>query len=601
MKQLQRLPFGAGFNRATGLALLTPEGFRDLRNLELTEGRAIARPGMSIKSALSLGGLGVTPMTEVCALATYREKAIGAAVGYEEASRKLQFFTMGLTGLNPVYVADVGTVPADAQRPVVTMAESYRVLAVAHGEPDPDKRLATMVYDGATLTALTASLDDGAAAPVKFRGVTAWLDYLLGWGYGSASEPHEPHALRVSLPGQPTVFDATDYFLAGSPTEAVLAVAALGASALAFKQTETYLMVGTNRTDFGIVPLDARYGIAGARLWAHAQGALYGWSLEGPRRWTSHGPSMDLSIPLDLDGPSPADLVASGEYEDAFACYRYDVQLVEFHFGRRCYVLHLRDPNRPRWSYRENGVEIRCAGTLYYGTALVGGGGGAPAAPLGTATAGAFTATTSTVSAPFTYADVIGDESVEVWVKVGADAWAMKVNRVVANTVGETFALDADDGITPSTVVQVAVRLRRGLLYTAGYSSTNPEDWPAASRSSVVTAVGSGTPTDVQFLGGTVTSYGVKKYNHPFFSWTANPPGVSTTVLVSQTSDPDDAVELTSCPFAQTTSDPAGNFLVQSTESLRWFFVAHRQADGTLGPRAACTENPIAVNVEMGA
>lgn len=595
MRQVQRLPFGAGLDRATGLALLSPDGFRDLRNVELTEGRAIARPGMSVQSGLSLGGLGVTPMTDVCALGTYREKAVGIAVGFEQASRKLQLFTLGLTGLNPVYVADVGTVDAAAQRPVVSLAESYRIMAVAHGEPDSTKRLQTMIYNGTTLTGLTADLDGAGAAAVKFRGVVSWLDYLVGWGFGSASQPHEPHTIRVSLPTQPTVFFKTDYFLAGSPTEAVLAVAPVGSTALVFKQTQTYRLIGTDRSDFGIVPLDARYGLAGARLWTHAQGALYGWSLEGPRVWTPNGPSQDLSIPLDLSGPSPADLVAAGEYEDAFACYRHDVQLVEFHFGRRCYVLHLRDPSRPRWSYRENGVELRCAGTLYYGVALVGGGGGTPAAPAGHPVAGSFTHTAGTVTAPYTYTGALGDEAIEVWIKIGAGAWAMKVNRTIANTAGETFVFGEGDGIIPGTLIQVAARFRRGLLFTSGYESTNPSDWPVAARGSATTDAGPSAPTAVHLLDGMQTTYGPKKYNSIRFTWTAGVSGTNSQLLVASLNDPAAASVLWEGPIATTTSPYVGTYLVSATPSYRYFWVRHTMGDGTPGDPTACAENPINV------
>lgn len=596
--QTERLAFGAGLDRASGLVRVAPEAFTDLRNVELGEGRAWPRPGITLTSGLSLGGLGITPMSDVVAILTYRTKAMGLVVGYEQASRKLQLFAVGLVGTNPVYVGDLGAVDAAAQRPTVWATERYGKVLFAHNEPDASKRLATMVYDGTALTTLTADLDTAGAAPVAFRGVATWLGYALGWGYGSASQPERGEVIRVSLPAQVTTFVNTDYFRAGEQAESVLAVVTAGPLALAFKQTAIYRLLGSGRDDFGIWPVDPHYGLAGTRLAVAGPDAVYFWSLRGPRR-TDGGLSVDLALPLDLTGPDPAGLAAAADPEDGFAVYHTDLRRVEFHFGQRCYVLHLRDPQRPRWSYRENGVALRTAGTLYYGTAAQGGGG-APAAPTGFPVAGTFTATTSTVTAPYTYTGALGDEVLEVWLKVGAGSWAQKINRTVANTTGETFGFTAADGLSPGVLVTVAARLRRGLLYTAGYESSDPGSWPASARSSVTTASGAGTPSNVHLVGGATEVVGSKTYDSFRFTWTAGSPGTQTQLLASTTSDPAAAGVLLTVAIGTTDSGNVGSYLQQATPSNRWFFVRHLMADGTPGTAVACAENPVNVSQAWG-
>lgn len=594
MRQTMRLPFGGGLDRATGLALLDPTSFRDLRNVELLEGRAQARTGITARTSLSLDGLGTVPLTDVVALDTYRAVARGVAVGYDTASRKLQLFSTSSVGLNPVFHATLGVVDASVGRPLVSLAESALSLFIAHDYPDVTKRLGTQVWDGTALTALQANLDGAGTVPVLFRGVVAYLGYLMGWGYGSASDPQRPEVVRVSLPGQPTVFANTDYFRAGTSGQAVLAVVPLSGAALVLKQTETYRIEGTDRPSFGIVPVERYYGIAASRLWAVADGVCYFWSLDGPRR-TVGGVSEDVAIPLDLTGPTPADLVASGDLADGFACYRYDRRLLEFHFGRRAYVLHLRDPGHPRWSYRENGVELRCAGLFYVGAPITQG----TAAPTGSPAVGALTVTTSTLTVPLTYTGAVGDESLEVWLRLNGGTWVQKVNRVVANTTGETIQFTAADGLGPGMVCDVAARFRRGTYYTAGYSSSNPLDWPVGSRGTATTTSGAGTPSAVTEVGPQVTVVGSKSYNSFRFTWTAGTPGSTSQVLESRSNTADGAAVLWSGPIATTDTGYIGSYLVQpGVTSNRWFFVRHLMADGTPGTAAACAGNP--VNVSQG-
>ncbi len=588
MRQVQPLIFGAGLDRTSGLGLLDPNMFRDIRNVELQEGRARVRDGMTEMTALSLGGLGVTPMTDVPWLGTFREFAQGVAVGYESVSRKLQLFLMASTGLNPIYKAEWGTLHADVGRPIVHGAESYKKLILAHDWAKVTQRLQTTVFDGTATTGLTANLDGLGVNPVKFRGVVSHLGYVIGWGFESNSVPDAPHFIRVSMPLQPTVFEGTDYWLAGSPTEPVLHVVPLGENALAFKQTQIYALVGYDRRTFAIVPIDPRFGLAGPRLWAVADGAVHFWSLEGPRV-TRGGPSEDMAIPLDLTGPEPEDLAAAGEAQGAFACFKSDKRLIEFHFGKRCYVLHLRNPRNPRWSYRENGVELRCAGLFYQGSAT-------SSAPAGHPEIGTPTATTGKITVPVTYVTADGDESIELWMQAGAGAWVMVRNEMIDNLVGDTFVLGAADGVEPGGVVHnIAVRFRRGLSYTTGYAGSDPALWPAASVDSATTLAGAPAPVSPTIAFDHQSVFGGKTYNHFQFDWVSG--GGSAVASQVLTADVDD-VSAASVKMSASLDGPSpitSGYLVQASPSNRYFWVRHTTADGTPGDAVAVAGNPINV------
>src|SRR5690606_12625317 len=176
-----------------------------------------------------------------------------------------------------------------------------------------------------------------------------------------------PEFLRISRPGEPTVFPRNWYFIVGQRNDPIVACAPVGKQLAIFKASESYILQGATKENFGVVPLDSRFGIAGSRLAVTVDGwGLFFWSLEGPRI-TTGGESEDLSLPLDLDGPSPSDLAAAGELEDGIAAYVPRRQEVWFIFGRRVYALSLRIPSRLEWAYHEFPWEIGCAGTLYLG------------------------------------------------------------------------------------------------------------------------------------------------------------------------------------------------------------------------------------------
>jgi len=118
---------------------------------------------------------------------------------------------------------------------------------------------------------------------------------------------------------------------------------------MVFKETETHQIFGYSPDTFGIRPADTLFGCVSSRLAVSVAGTVFFWSVQGPRV-TVGGESIDLAVPLDLDGSDPATLVVESDVENAFAEYDPATRTVQFVWGRRVYALSIRDPSKPRWS-----------------------------------------------------------------------------------------------------------------------------------------------------------------------------------------------------------------------------------------------------------
>lgn len=355
------LTWGGGLDRGTGIAKVQPANFSDLRNLELLTGTAEVRKGLA-QEALGFVGGGATPYTDIVALTT-AYSVLGAPnphfIGYDSASKKLEAYSATIFGAT-IFTTAGSLGPSQKS---FFLAEIYRKIFIAQDVAYALREVPTTYWDtaGGAITVLQGDFDGLGAQNVVFRGVVAYLNYIIGWGFGSNTDKNRPDVIRVSLPGQPTVFNKEHYFLAGGGT--VLNCVPAGGKLLVFKDNEIRTILGSNRANFGISQaIDPEFGLAGSRLVATTpDGTTYFWSPHGPR-FTTGGPSEDIGYGLKLDAPEPSGLVSAGAMEQGFAVYVPGKELVKFIFGQqRGYVLHLRD-KQPRWSYEEYAVPIRCAG-----------------------------------------------------------------------------------------------------------------------------------------------------------------------------------------------------------------------------------------------
>lgn len=483
MSQKIPLVFGSGLDRATGVMAVEPASMEDLRNVLTREGKVQVRRGLNAVSELA-------GMTDVLAITSFRGRQRGAQVAWDSASRGVKVFRSASNGTGPVEVGDWFTAAPRVGLPRAVIAESYRRLFFAHEFPELEvdsayARASTMVYDpdvDPPFYALELDLG-GGEEEIRFRGVASWLNYLVGWGYGNANTEDRPELARISRPGQPDVFDPDAYFIAGHQGDPIIAGAPAGSLFVLFKEAETYRIIGKSARTFGIELADPRFGCVSARAAVNVSGACFFWSLEGPRV-TEGQQSQDLAIPLDLGGPSPEDLVASGDAARAFALYLPVDRVVIWCFpsasagSTRVYALSVR--GAPEWGYWEFGQRV-LAGTVFFIA------GDLP--PEGQPEFNEAATSTATFSATIAvdHVGANGDEELEVWLRKDGDA-----DYFLHGTVPVVLDPDPQLYLTSTTLenqtqYDVALRHRRGEFFNLGAESSDPGDWPAASRGSIET------------------------------------------------------------------------------------------------------------------
>ena len=379
-RRIITLPYGEGLDRATGVMVVRPTSFDDIRNMFLFQGKAQVRNGILTASVLQDDG--PTDLDVTLLLEPLRSLGQSVGVGYNTGNREVWLNRLEIDGSAPVVIEpSLGTLGGDATftPPIIVGADSDNKFFIAHDEPKFTARFPTQIFDPEDfpqLSNLTADLDGNGDAPVFFRGVVRHLSYIFGWGFGSASDPVRGDVVRVSNSGNSAEFEDFAFFEVGQQGETVMVCRSAGPSLMVFKETETYEIFGYSPDTFGVRLADSLFGCVGSRLAVSVAGNVFFWSTQGPRV-TTGGPSQDIAVPLDIDGPDPLTLVAESEPQDAFAAYDPRTRVVKFVWGRRVYALSIRDPSQPRWSYYELAERAQCSG-LFFSTQSQAGGGGPP-------------------------------------------------------------------------------------------------------------------------------------------------------------------------------------------------------------------------------
>ncbi|MGH3428475.1 MAG: hypothetical protein ACRDQZ_13060 [Mycobacteriales bacterium] len=511
MTDRPRIPlvFGGGVDRYSGTTIAEPTSFRDLRNVHLRRGGAELRGGLGLVNDLADDAIiGVFPI---------RSQGIGVLVTYTLSSREIKLYLTSADGTMDSLVGVVWTLPVDAGFPQVLAAEMVDTLVLAHDEGNYARRQVTKVYDPlvGTITNLQADLylptEPPTPVDVFFRGVMTYLEYIVGWGYGSENtgDDNRPEVVRVSLPGQ-LAFNPEHYFIAGSRGDPVLICSQAGEELMARKSANSYRIVGYDRATFGIFPGDRYFGAAASRLSITIGGINYFWSLDGPRRSEGGPDSEDLELPLDIGGPAPSDLASLLDLADGFACYRPERREIEFIFGQWGYVYHMAEVGSERWSFREYGIALDSSGILYEAEGTSGAGSiGTPCyADFASAVADAPAGGSVTLDVDYTTQNgpLLGGEVAELWAKsqFAGDTWAV-IATAAADPVGTTISGPvAREGIT----YDVAVRFTYLGIPSSGYTSANPFDWPMASRGTVQTAVEAPAIDNPVWSRATATAHG---------------------------------------------------------------------------------------------
>jgi hypothetical protein len=319
---------------------------------------------------------------------------------------------------------------------------------------------------------------------LRYRGVVRHLDYLFGWGYGDENEDR-PELVRSSDAGNPTVFKPVNFYIAGDRRDPVLTCRPAGSVLVVFKEVESHALFGSGRDDWGITILDPLYGCTGSQLAANRGGTVVAWSAEGPRIWDGSGPSTEIAIPLELAGSEPNDLVTEGNVDTAFAAYIPELRVMAFFFGQRVYALTTRVEGDWKWSYWELGFTPLCAFTLYPGSQDT-------VAPTGKPWWTSEAASGTYVDVTVQNIDQDGDETLELWLSEDDGEWFLANSALVEVGVVQVIrggAIEGDDVLTTGTDYRGAVRYRRGVLYTQGYTDEDPMNWGSNSLGAFNTSI----------------------------------------------------------------------------------------------------------------
>ena len=477
-----QLIFGGGLDRATGVLAVEETSFADLRNTYLWDGKAELRGGLYETLTFPAG-------EELIHAQPIRSQGLGLAFTYKASTREVKLYRVSADGSSYVGSTLVWTLPVNAPFPKVSSDDSYGKVYIAHDENDMNFRQVSRVFDpvAVTIANLQADLDTAipGAADTFFRGFKRHLNYLVAWGYGTETDPFRPEILRISLPGEPDTFKPPHYFIVGQRGEPIIGCETVGSGDNAVlmirKETDSFVLGGAARENFGVFPADALYGLASSRLMVTVGGVNYFWSLDGPRR-SGAGASDDLSMLLDLAGPVP-DPLAVADTTYGFAVYNPTQREILFIFGQWAYVLHLRNPQALRWSYRNFGVSIGAASRFFAGVSGAPTGGTAPIAYAAVTAATPVGNHQATITWTNTGA-LVGTELAEIWTHSLTEAdksWHLLADNIAVAGASQSATYG---WFNPAADHEIAVRFKIGGVYHSAYTSSDPSLWPATSRKS---------------------------------------------------------------------------------------------------------------------
>jgi len=480
------IPFGQGLDRETGIMAAPPTSMADLRNVFLHQGKFLVRRGFEVRVELNDG---TNDMTDVIGGHALRSLRNSVYVGYDSTTGNVQVFRGDSFGGAATFIGTWFTLTPGSAPPVISMAESYGKVFMAHDDPIIATRAKTIYYDSSTDTIadLTQDWDGSGPYNIKFRGVERHLNYLWGWGYGTETTASgvedRPEMVRVSRPAAPTDFDINWYFVVGDRDDPVIRCIPAGGTLLAFKESETWELFGYSRDNFGQRPLDPLYGLGVSRLAVNVSGRVFAWTNEGPRLYDGSFGSEPLELPLELPQPEPDDLVPEGDLRLGFAEYLPYYRVVLFFFGKRVYALTVRVEGDWKWSYWELGFEPLCGFRL-----PVTAGGIAPP-PDGFADNLSVSSITDTgFTLGWDNNSQVGTETLEVWAQeaTAAGPWTQVASFAVSASGSQTGDVT---GISPGLDHNIAVRYRRGVEYNPDYASSDPSSWPAGAQTTVTTTL----------------------------------------------------------------------------------------------------------------
>lgn len=520
MRQRIPLAIGRGVDRATGLVAVHPGAPIDARNVYARDAKMAFSPGLAQS--------GYPPLdwgTDVVCLFGMQSTLDLLEVVYDRVTGELRLFRVDTINnvLQPIAVPTDGiwgTLTPGVDFPVVVADEADGKAFFAHAEPIIGNRLPTIVYTPdidptlvGSFAVLQADLDGAGDADVYFSFVKAYNSYMGGSGFGSASEPDRGDVLRLSLPGQPTIFEQENFALCGVKGDPILALdittgalSAIGGAQsvlVAGKGSQLHRLIGSSFDDFEFEVLDAEHGVVSARAFVNTGDTLFCWSNDGPRLVTPTA-SDAVGQPLELISPLPQDFAPLGPSRTMFGFFDKKRYCLEYYFPNiedasvpvPGFCLSLWNPKDPRWTFRERFQPIICAGRL-----LTAATGAQPDPPDGYASdliivddGIAADARYRTVLVSWTNNLQTGTETVQIFAKIDGGAWS----RVMAVPVGGAAQSASWATALPVGDYDVAIRYVNVSTPGSGYAGNDPDAWTAITAPGARTTV---TTTSAGILG----------------------------------------------------------------------------------------------------
>ena len=461
--------------------VVRPTSMDDLRNVYLHEGKVLIRRGFL--EVLTFVDNASNPMTHLIAAQAFRPTRQAVYVCWDDVNKKVHVFTGDSWGQNATWIQEWTHHTSWGNKiPVVNMCESNDLVFMAHDHPVWASRAETKYVDLITAPTTLSTLAQDGTYNIRFRHVRHHIAFLFGSGHGwqtdgTGTGGAAPEWVRVSMPYDPTKFEAYHYFRVGAQDDPVTGLHEAGDTLLVFKEHQTHEIFGQSRFNFGERLIDPLYGMLYHRLAVNVSGLLFAWTNEGPRVFGGGQPSTGVEIPLELPFPEPETLPEEGELEYGFAAYVPSERIILFVFGRRVYALTYRLQGQMKWSYWELGFDPMCAFRLpYFGSGVLEEPAGYPYNPTF-----ANTDTNSTELTVQHSTTPVGNETLEVFIREATGGtWPASPSYTFAVSTGasDTHTLD---GLAPGEEYEVAVRWRLGPYYSEDADGPDPSLWTTAT------------------------------------------------------------------------------------------------------------------------
>lgn len=590
------LPLFQGGEDNASAPLVAQESAR-VENALLTGNGVVAQvPDWRVADTCDDGGGSPVESDAVCGIfpfavqGTASAASAGVAFSFDTSGNKIYLHQLGEDD-SILRTMDAITSYTEAKPPQMTgfeMFSKFYFCPDAREAVASRKGLHTFDPTGPTVSQISANVGGGSAV-LRFKGIAKHRGAtILGWGYFDATTPDRPEIVRYCKYADPATWVAdaepttAGYFVCGTRGLPVTACATAGQVTIIGKPTEIFALDGDYSEQFYTRQIGS----------AHGPLSVTGMVSNGP-----------LAVWMSEQGPALSD---NGDRVRLLATNRLTRRLNTYHDLTYAWAVH--DSPRTRigwllrrqedmdgvaltgawgdqilwWDYQRDAFTIQGTPTTCFSIGTTEGAQLTLAGPVGTPsslTVGTETAT----SAPLSWSHAGGDEVATIYLEyklASGSTWTV-IGPLAAGTVEYTLT-----GLAASTTYDWRLRYYRNGSYGAYATGAGGNAQITTTATSSVASPSNFTATDE----GTSVIKGVT-YGTFSFAWTNNEVSDGAVTLF---------YEGTTATFANATVratlpvPTAGITEVKRAGATNYYYwVQHRNADGTLGTETVLPTNPV--------